>query len=352
MRRRVLFIIRGKLGDSLHAFAIVQEYLALHAQDEVTTLMRRDYAELVRAEPGFVLVRYRNALQALLWALLQRLFARPFDALIVLRGFGPRIRDLGRLIKARRKIYLDGRFASEFPEYPELLGDAAQEKHPIPLAAYRAAALYEPALQMPARMHLPSLSRLRVGEEPQFVGVCPQSGEKRKDMSQQDLERLLDYLARVEPGACVKVLVRENAAGLYSVAGRKGCELVEYGSLSNLVGWFARMRAYYGADSGLYHVASAMDIPATLVFGPTQPKRIVLPRQRAKSIRLAVLGDRHCGVKTCCTPVCIAQAVANLSGGELLPLEGPPAECPLRMAGRNELLKNAALSFPLDSGGA
>jgi ADP-heptose:LPS heptosyltransferase len=346
--RRVLFVIRDRLGDSLHAFAIVQEYLALHPQDDVTVLMRRDYAELVRAEPGFALVRYRNAMQVMLWALGRRLFAKPFDALIVLRGFGPRIRDLGRLIRARRKIYLDGRFASVFPEYPQPLDDAAQEKHPIPLAAYRAAALYEPGLPMPAKLHLPSLSRLRAGQQPQFVGVCPLTGEKRKDLSQRDLERLLDHVARLEPGVPIKVFVRENRFGLYSVTGRKDCELVEYETLLNLLAYFARMKVYYGADSGLYHLASAMDIPATLLFGPTQPRRIVLPRQRALSIRLAVLGDRHCGVKACCTPACIAQAVANLSDAGPLPLEGPPAECPLRAFPANELQRNAELSFPLE----
>jgi len=342
--RRVLFVIRDRLGDSLHAFAVVQEYLVLHPQDEVTVLMRRDYAELVGAERGFTLVRYRHALQAMLWALGQRLFAKPFDALIVLRGFGPRIRDLGRLIQARRKVYLDGRFADVFPESPPTLSDAEQEKHPIPLAAHRAAALYEPALPMPSKLGLPSLERLRAA--PEFTGICPQSGEKRKDLSQRDLERLLDYISRVEPGLPTKVFVRADSR--YSVAGRKDCELVEYGSLSNLVGFFTRMKAYYGADSGLYHLASAMDIPATLVFGPTQPKRIVLPSQRARTIRLAVLGDAHCGVKSCRTPVCIAQATANLGSGELLPLEGPPAECPLRRFEREALRQNTELTFPLE----
>jgi len=349
MRRRVLFVIRDKFGDSLLAFAIVQAYLALHPDDEVTVLMRSDYADLVCAEPGFALVRYRNALQAMLWALRHRLFGKPFDALVVLRGFGPRVRRLGRLIRARRKINLDGRLAPEFPEWPAPLDDAAQETFPLPLASYRAAALYEPALEMPQKLHIPSLSRLRIDGGADFVGVCPVTDEKRKDLSQQSLEMLLEHIARTEPGVPVKILVRKDAERLYTVAGRSGCELVNYGTLSKLTTYFARMKAYYGADSGLYHFAAAMDIPCAVVFGPTQPKRIVLPRQRAQSIRLAVLRDRHCGVISCRRPVCIDQALANLAGSGPQSLEGAPAACPLRASAGEDLLKNEVLRFPMES---
>jgi len=349
MARRVLLVIRDKLGDSLLAFAVVQSYLALRPDDDVTVLMRRDYADLVRGERGFTLVRYRNAAQAMLWALLQRWFAPPFDALIVLRGFGPRMRRLGRLIRAQRKINLDGRLAPEFAEWPAPLDSATQEQFTLPLASYRAAALYEPALRMPEALHLPSLGRRRAQAQAEFIGVCPLSGEDRKDLSPQALERLLEHLGRAEPGVPVKVLVRARAAERFALAGRPGCELVSYGTLPALLTYFARMKAYYGVDTGLYHLAAAMGMPCTLVFGPTQPRRIILPRQRARAIRLAVLGDRHCEVKTCTRPLCIDQALANLAGGGALPLEGPPAACPLREHPGEALRANRVLQFPAGS---
>ncbi len=100
------------------------------------------------------------------------------------------------------------------------------------------------------------------------------------------------------------------------------------------------MTAYYGADTGLYHLAAAMDIPATVVFGPTQPGRIILPRQNAASVRLEVLAEEHCDVKACRNPVCIEQACANLAPQPVvIPLDadtrGLPAApaCAGRVAG-------------------
>ena len=48
-----------------------------------------------------------------------RLRTQPrFDVLAVLWGFGPPMRTIAKYTRARRKIYLDGRFADAYPEWP------------------------------------------------------------------------------------------------------------------------------------------------------------------------------------------------------------------------------------------
>jgi ADP-heptose:LPS heptosyltransferase len=326
--RRVLFVIRDKLGDSLLAFATVQQYLKLRPGDDVTVLMRKDYAELVAGEDGFRLVRYRGGTQAMLWAGMQRVLARPYDALVVLRGFGDRVRKLGALVPARRRISFSGKLAPTFSEWPPAF---ESEDWSLVEPSFRAAAVLEPGLAVPQRLELSSLRPPAAVQGKRFVGVCPITDEKRKDMSQASLDPLLDHIARTHLGVPIKVLVRDGAETLFDLGGRSACELVNFRDLTRLRELFGSMAAYYGADTGLYHLAAAMGVPATVVFGPTQPGRIILPRQEAASVRLEVLAESHCEVKSCRDPACIEQACANLvSGDTVVALDRTPADCPLR----------------------
>ena len=52
MRRRVLFVIRGKLGDTLVAFATVRQYSDTFPDDDITLMTRAGYAELLARERG------------------------------------------------------------------------------------------------------------------------------------------------------------------------------------------------------------------------------------------------------------------------------------------------------------
>lgn len=110
MPRRVLFVIRGKLGDTLVAFATVRRYADAFPDDQVTLLTRSGYAALLGEEKCVRVLGFSNRIGMLL--LLLRLRLEPaFDALLVLWGFGTPIAWIGRLVRARRKIYLDGRYS-------------------------------------------------------------------------------------------------------------------------------------------------------------------------------------------------------------------------------------------------
>ena len=50
--RRVLFVLRGKLGDTVTSFATVRAYADAFPGDDVTLLVRANYAPLFRREQG------------------------------------------------------------------------------------------------------------------------------------------------------------------------------------------------------------------------------------------------------------------------------------------------------------
>ena len=113
-----------------------------------------------------------------------------------------------------------------------------------------------------------------------------------------------------------------------------GCETRSFRDLSDLLAQFMQLCAWYGTDTGLYHLAVAIGIPATVFFGPTQPHKIVMPAQpHATAYRLAALGDRHCEEKACRRPVCLHGALAAWAGKETTTrIDETSARCPLRAA--------------------
>jgi ADP-heptose:LPS heptosyltransferase len=89
---------------------------------------------------------------------------------------------------------------------------------------------------------------------------------------------------------------------------------------------------YYGMDTGVYHLAVAMGVEATVFFGPTQPLVAIMPQQtKVASIRLEVLQNDHCDIVDCACPLCLYQAVDSFVDAPCAtPLEATPARCPLR----------------------
>ena len=111
-----------------------------------------------------------------------------------------------------------------------------------------------------------------------------------------------------------------------------GCEWRDFHDLNDLAAQYSELRAWYGTDTGLYHMAAAIGVPATVFFGPTQPHKVVMPAQAGVTwVRLAELGETHCEQKECLRPCCLHQAVADFAGVPgATALEETPAGCPLR----------------------
>ena len=115
MARRVLFVLRGKLGDTLILFMAVRRYVEQFPHDDVTLLVRKDYANLLEGERGFRRVPFASRLEMIARLAWLRVRGESFDVLAVLWGFGPPMRTIARLVAARRRIYLDARFADLYP---------------------------------------------------------------------------------------------------------------------------------------------------------------------------------------------------------------------------------------------
>ena len=118
MAKRIIFLIRGKLGDSLVAYSVFKKYVDNHPDENISLLIRRNYAELLQNEKGFRIIPYRNRLQATSALLASRLFGKNYDVFAVLWGFGEIVPLLARVSNAKRKIYLDSRYSTVLTEYP------------------------------------------------------------------------------------------------------------------------------------------------------------------------------------------------------------------------------------------
>ena len=311
MPRRVLFVIRGKLGDTLVAYATVRRYADAFPADEVTLLTRAGYAALLAGEVRVRVMGFSSRIDMLMLLLGLR-FEPAFDALLVLWGFGTPIKWIGQLVRARRKVYLDGRYPQIYPEHADLLPHRLQSE-----PMWRVAQIFEPSMLPPERLQVPSLAVRRV-RDPAAIGVAPLADEPRRIMSPQALAALLRAIAHRHPGAPVRVFVNPSdrgASDLLAAGLPAGAQFSYFPQLDDLVRGFSSLAHVYCTDTGLYHLAAAMGIPATVFFGPTQPWRNMMPAQlAARGVRLAVLGGKHCDEKACENPLCLDAAVRAFGG--------------------------------------
>ena len=334
MSRRILFAIRSKLGDTLISYQCVRAWIDRHPNDQVTLLTRADYAALLSDEPGLRVIGFssRLAMRArLLWL---RVTEPAFDVLAVLWGSGPPIAAIGRGVRARRKVAWTRRFAPAVFEEAALPAD-----HLLVDPAACTIRAFAPDFEAPRTLDIPSLRRRRdATPSRRAIGVVPIADEARRNLDRPSLDMLVTSIRERHPGAPIRLFVNPGNAGSEAFTTQAlpgGCELRRFRDLRALVGEYLELSAWYGTDTGLYHLAAAMGIPATVFFGPTQPHKIIMPAQTNTRVhRLAALGTDHCEVKSCRRPACLHGAVAAFAGRPAAtPLDETPIECPLRVAG-------------------
>lgn len=334
-KRRVLFVLRGKLGDTVVCFATVRAYADAFPDDEVTLLVRANYAPLFEREAGMRVIGFSNRLAMFAKLALIRLFEPPFDALLVLLGAGPPIARLGKLVRARRKIFLDGRFRDQYPEWPEI---PAQHLHSEP--AWRVARMVAPELAPPQWSRIPSLAARR--RPARVIGIAPISDEPRRTMSPRMVHALIAVLAQRHAGYAIHVLVNtadEEARPLLGAGLPAGARFCNFRTLQALVEELSILEHLHSTDTGLYHLAAAMGVPLTTYFGPTQPWKNGFPAQPDLTrVRLAALGGEHCEEKGCQRPVCLEKSVALHVGAAIdSSIGGTPQGCLLRRHAAGEL---------------
>lgn len=326
MARRLMFVIRGKLGDTLVAFAPLLAYGARHPEDGLTLLVRKNYLPLLERENGIRLIGFGSRIEMILKLARLRLRGESFDVLAVLWGFGKPLAWIARLVRAKRKIALEASLSAWFPECPERSADTAQVD-----PSWRVIRMLDPGIERPARLYLPGLASLR-RKDGKEIGVVPFADEARRNMDTPTLLALVRALASRHPGAPIQVFLDPGEQARITEPLPEGAQFAPFATLAQLVERYTRLSAWYGTDTGLYHLAAAMGIPATVFFGPTQPLKIVMKDQpRAAWVRLAALGNDHCEEKACARPVCLHQAIAGFAGAACRAgIEDTPRSCPLR----------------------
>jgi ADP-heptose:LPS heptosyltransferase len=329
--RRILFVVRGKLGESVIPYCMVRAYAAARPQDEVSLLVRKDYARLLENEAGVRIIPFGSRLEMMARLLWLRLTEPAFDVLAVLWGFGNPVLRIAQLTRATRKIYLDGQYPMQYPEWPP-----HTEYDDLIDPAWFVTRVFAPDIAKPARLDIPSLSARRdAAPKPGVVAVVPAADEDRRTFDLLTLQHLLSAVAVLHPGRRIWLIVNPGDRGAREFLAARlpaNVEVRRFSDLSGLLAILVQIDAYYGTDTGVFHLAAAMRIPATVLFGPTQPRKIVLPGQpNARWVRMTALGDAHCEIKNCTRPVCLYQCVASFAGSACAtPIADTPAACPLR----------------------
>lgn len=330
--RRVLFMIRTKLGDTLTTYAGVRAFADANPDWQTTLLVRKDYAPLLQDEPGIRVIPFGGRADMAVRLLWERASRPSYDVVAVAWGQGPPVRWLARLVPARRRIHFQPRHADLYPESPAMPADPDLFD-----PGWQVARMVARDFPKPRVLRIPSLSRRyemrsRKGEA---IGIVPFADELRKNFDARSLELLLQRLRSRHPQARLIVFFnpRDRGAGVMrEVTPPAGAEMYPFGDVTDLVEGYMGLTAWAGTDTGLYHLAVAMGIPATVFFGPTQPWKIVMPAQpRTTWIRAAVLGDAHCEVKSCTRPHCLHGAIAAFYGASGSSVLGEtPQDCPMR----------------------
>ena len=338
--RRILFAIRSKLGDTLISFQCVRAYADAHPDDHVTLLTRTAYARLFAGESGIRVIGFDSRIGMLAKLLWLRVTEPAFDILAVLWGSGSPIRLIGRYVNARRKIAWSRRFAPEIFEEATLPAD-----HFLVDPAACTIRAFDPEFAAPVALDIPKLSsRYRSNHDNTAIGVVPIADEARRNLDAPALTQLLSEVRRRHPDAPVRVFINPGNGGadaLIAMQMPAGCEIRAFRDLTALVGEYMQLAHWVGTDTGLYHLAVSIGIPATVFFGPTQPHKIIMPAQpKAKVWRLEVLADSHCDEKACKRPLCLHAAVAAWCGNPAATrIEDTPAGCPLRLSAPEALLR-------------
>ena len=330
MQRRILFAIRSKLGDTLISYTCVRSFADTYPKDQVVLLTRSAYAQLLERESGIQVIPFDSRIGMLVRLLWLRLTAPAFDVLAVLWGSGAPIKRIGQWVKAKRKIAWSKRFA------PELFEEGAMpQDHLLVDPALSVIRTFEPNFTPPKALRIQSLIARRGATRQHAIGIVPIADERRRNLDAAALAHLVQGVRLRHPDATLRIFVNPGNDGAQTVVAQQfpaGVELCTFSTLNDLVAQYMELAAWYGTDTGLYHLAVACGIPATVFFGPTQPHKIVMPEQPdVKVYRLSVLGNTHCDEKSCTRPLCLHMNVAAFA--KSLPLtrigETPPG-CPLR----------------------
>ncbi|MCG3176228.1 MAG: D-inositol-3-phosphate glycosyltransferase [Candidatus Omnitrophica bacterium] len=166
-----------------------------------------------------------------------------------------------------------------------------------------------------------------VSDRQMLVGINPGSSVKwpTKQWPVDSFARLCDELARrnirvILTGAPEDAPIAEQ---LLQLTRNKPVNAVGRTSLTELVALVRRCQVFVSSDSAPMHIASSLGVPVVALFGPTDPKRHLVPPQRYKvfwkEVHCSPCYLRSCPIGHACMKKIgvqeVLEAVLSLAGG-------------------------------------
>ena len=270
----VLVIRFSSLGDCILLCPFL-EHLKKSGAVEVTIVTKLAYAELFGAATGvdrIVALAPGGGLNGL-FAIVRS--QRHRDAVVIDAHNNWRSRLLSRGLGGA-----EARIEKFYRERVELI--LYKEQHTIPTISERYSALGEPlgmsAMECrPGGIHVPEAARERatslMGDRVRpFVAVAPGSRWPMKEWALDKFEALAEHIAERYDQDIVLLGDASDAAATAQFASRLGERAVDLAgrtSVTECASILERATAFVGNDSGLMHLAEAMDTPVLALFGPT-----------------------------------------------------------------------------------
>lgn len=331
MQKRILFVVRSKLGDTLINYALIRQYVDLNPDDIVFFLVRKDYASIIKNEIGIKIIPFSSKGMMYLKLFFLRLKEPKFDILAILFSSGKPNKYIGLLTNAKRKIIWNKKDA------PHIFEEGINQyfdHHSSP--GISVINKFDSKFTPSHILSIPSLVNARNLKKHFAIGIVPLSLELRRNMDDLSLKILIDTLKKKYPKTILRVFINPKDKGAKAILENKyinEIEIIKIEKLEDVVLRFSELIAWFGVDTGLYHLAVSCGIPSTVFFGPTQPINVVMKKQpNVRAYRLEGLKNLHCNEKGCRKPSCLHLNISLFSKIKRLKINFSelPELCPLR----------------------
>ncbi len=266
---QLLFITSNRLGDAILSTGVLAHFLCQHPGAHVTVVCGKVPAPLFRALPGIAeIIAVEKAKFSTHWlSPFAHLFGKHWDLMIDLRQVG-----IMRLLPARAKLLGKDTKGTRHrvEDLAELLGGTAR-KVPTPTIW-----LDSEAVQTAKRL---------IPDGAPVIALGPTTGPKRKLWRPERYATVMGALTApsgVMPGARIAVFGAPNERAradevLRLLPSDRTLDLVGATDPLEAAAALGRCSLYVGADSGLMHLAAAMEVPTLGLFGEHGVPQIYRP---------------------------------------------------------------------------
>ena len=299
--RRVAVVMLSALGDVVHALPVVTAIKRHAPATHLTWILQPGPATLVRAHPAVdeVLLFERSRGWRAFLDLRRTLAAWPFDLVLALQPYfkagiltwmarapvklgldRPRARDLNWLFTTHRLPARPvGHIQDQFLEYLDAVG--------VPRGEPEWGLATTPAEREAARA-------LVAGAEGPLVGLVVAASKPAKNWPPGRYAALATRLAAAAGARCVLLgspAPLERAAADAILAGTRAAPIDALGcGLRTTLALIEACDVVVSPDTGPFHIAVAMDVPAVGLYGYTNPKRFG-PYRRFGELLMDAFGD-------------------------------------------------------------